>query len=121
MSDSLKLLVQKIENALDNLVTLEILTAVGQVQFKPKSGSPENAGRNFPDLDYEQNPKVILTKINLLQGDIKTVFNEEFVTGNFQSLRDFHANREKEGYEIVKKNLAALKELYQWVKDLLGE
>ncbi len=120
MSNNLNALVTKIKDSLNNLVTLEIITAVGQVRLKPKSGSSQDPERSFPDLDYDKNPKVILTKIDLLQGDIKTVFHEEFVTGNYQSLKDFHADREKEGYEIVHKNLAALKELLEMVQDWLG-
>lgn len=119
MSNNLNDLITKIKDSLNNLVTLEIITAVGQVRFRPKAGSSQDTESGFPDLDYEKNPKVILTKINLLQGDIKTVFHEEFVTGDYQSLKDFHAAREKEGYEIVHKNIEAIKELLQMVRGFL--
>ena len=102
-------LIEKIEDALEKAVTLEIITAVGQIK-----GGPEKEA----EIDWGQNPKVILTKINLLQGDIETVFDPAYVTGDYQALRDFHMAREKEGYDIVHKNLDALKELYtlatQW-------
>jgi hypothetical protein len=72
-------------------------------------------GPRSPDLDYDADPTVILTKIDLLQGDIKTVFNEAFVTGNYQGLREFHARREQEGYEIIQKNIAAIERLLNLV------
>lgn len=95
----------RIRRSIKNLTTLEIITAVGRIRYHKKDGE------FGPDLDYDQDPKAILTKIDLLQGDIKTVYNEEFVTGNYQALRDFHGQREKEGYEIIQKNIAALERL----------
>ena len=101
---------KKIWESIKNLVTLEIITAVGQVCHR-HDGENSEQETGLPDLDYDNDPKVILTKIDLLQGDIKTIYNEEFVTGNYQGLREFHAQREKEGYEIIQKNIIALKEL----------
>ncbi len=105
-------LMDKIKKALDNLVTLEIITAVGQVKLGDKVS---------PEIDYSKNPKVILTKINLIQGDIKTVYDPEFVTGEYQSLKDFHAKREDEGYEIIKTNIETLKSLFNFAKDMINE
>lgn len=119
MADNLNGLITKIKESLVNLTTLEIITAVGQVRMKPKAESAEEISAGFPDLDYDHNPRVILTKIDLLGGDIKTVFHEEFVTGNYQNLREFHAGREKEGYEIVQKNLEAIKSLLNLASDWL--
>ncbi len=105
----------KIKESLENLVTLEIITAVGQVRFEPPDKNEDAEKTKYPDLDFESDPKVILTKIDLLQGDIKTVYNEEFVTGNYQSLKEFHFEKEKQGHEIIKKNIAALEKLLNLV------
>lgn len=107
MSDEL---IERIKDALNNLVTLEITTAVGDVAL--------TEGKKAPSIDYSKNPKVIMTKINLLQGDITTVFHEEYVTGQYQSLRDFHAAREKEGYDMIKANIAALEKLLELAASL---
>lgn len=101
-------LMERIKNAANNLVTLEIITVVGDMVLKE--------GKTSPGIDYAKNPKIILTQINLLQGDITTVYHEEFVTGAYQSLREFHAAREKEGYAMVKANIEALKALLELVK-----
>ncbi|MCF6159179.1 MAG: hypothetical protein E3K32_11585 [wastewater metagenome] len=104
--------IEKIKNAVNNLVTLEIITAVGDVMLKD--------GKVSPVIDYSKNPNVMLTRVDLLQGDITTVFHEEFVTGKYQSLRDFHAGREKEGYEMIKANIAALERLWDFAQKSLG-
>ncbi|MDN3514004.1 MAG: hypothetical protein NG747_06360 [Candidatus Brocadia sp.] len=103
-------LTERIKDAMNKLVTLEIITAVGDVTLKDEKVSPV--------IDYSKNPKVILTRINLLQGDITTVFHEEYVTGKYQGLRDFHAAREKEGYEMVKANIAALERLWEFAQSM---
>lgn len=114
----------RIMESLENLVTLEIVTAVGHIQAGVPSkaaaseeGKPSQTDRSFPDIDYDKNPKIILTKLNLLQGDIKTVYHEDFVTGEYKSLREFHAAREKEAYNIVMQNMAALEKLLKIAKE----
>lgn len=103
MASNLK---EKILNAFENLVTLEIITAVGHVT-RPREGEPAGA----IDLDMDRDPKIILTKIDLLQGDIKTVYHESFVTGEYAELKNFHAAREKEGHALVRQNIEALERL----------
>jgi hypothetical protein len=104
-------LLTEIRNALGNLVTLEIVTAVGQIKREPNQTH---------DIDWDSNPQVCLTKIDLLQGDIKTVYHPSFVTGDYQALREFHAAREKEGYDIVQHNLDAVRALYGLAVQLLA-
>lgn len=116
MSNTLDELIVKIKNAMDNLVTLEIVTAVGDVKFQPKSDTEKD--KIIATIDYAAEPKAILTKIDLLQGDIRTVLHEDFVTGNYTELREFHAAREAEGHKIVEENIAALEKLFQLVKKL---
>ena len=108
-NSKLDALIKKIKNALENLITLEIITAVGQVDFNAENG---------PDLDFGKDPKVILSKINLLQGDIKTVYDPEFITGNYGELKDFHKTREEMGHQMIKDNLDALMRLFNLAKDL---
>ncbi len=113
VKNSLEDLKTDITNALKNLVTLEIITVVGQVEFKTDANKNK---KGLPDIDITKNPKAILTKIDLLQGDIKTIYDPEFVTGQYQSLKDFHKSREDQGYQIIKDNIDALKNLYNLVK-----
>lgn len=119
MSNKLNELIVKIKSAIENLVTLEIVTAVGDVKFQPKSDNEKD--KIIATIDYNSAPKAILTKIDLLQGDIQTVLHEDFVTGNYSGLRDFHAAREAEGHAIIKENLAALEQLFQLAKKLIQD
>jgi hypothetical protein len=119
MPDRLKELIARIKDAIGNLVTLEIVTAVGDVKFQPKSA--EEKDKIVATIDYSKEPKSILTRVDLLQGDIQTVFHEEFVTGNYKELKEFHAAREKEGHKIIKENLAALEKLFQLTKKLIED
>lgn len=96
-------LIKKIWDGIDSLVTLRIVTAVGQ---------PGMNDKGKPEVDLSKS-KVISTKISLLDGDITTIFDPEFVTGGYQCLREFHAAREKEGYQIVKNNFEAVKGLLE--------
>ena len=98
-------LISDIREALEKLKTLEIITAVGDVDL---SDAP--AGR-LPLLRDGTAAATIVTRIDLLQGDIQTVFSPEIVTGDYQSLRDFHAQREEQGHQIVLDNIKALKAL----------
>lgn len=118
MSEDLK---RRIRDSLNNLVTLEIITAVGHVRLKPDAESTGENDRDYPDIDYERDPKMILTKIDLLQGDIKTVYNEEFVTGNYKDLREFHAEREKEGHRIIMQNISVLEKLLKLISEFTEE
>ncbi len=89
----------KIKNSLHNLVTLEIVTAVGRPDGKSL------------DPNYDQD-RVMTSKIDLLQGDITNVIDEAFVSGELEPLRSFHESQVLKGEEIVRNNLEALQKLY---------
>ncbi len=105
-------IIKRISDSLENLLTLEIITAVGTVD-PTKSGEP-----NWPDLASVEQPQMIVSKFNLLDGDIRTIFGEAFVTGDYKSLVDYHTAREKQGFEIINNNIAALKALLQLARGL---
>lgn len=90
--------VTKLENALKELVTLKITTRVGV----------EGAG----------DQKVVRTTIDLAQGDISMQIDPWFLEQSQAALLELHANREKQGAEIVKSNLAALAGLAKLLPEL---
>ncbi len=103
----LKDLITKLEGALNELINLKIVTAVGAIT---------GTGKEL-DIDWTQNPKVMLTKIDMIQGDITTVIDPIFVTGEYKELRQFHAEREKQGLTTVRDNIKAIEELYNLAKN----
>lgn len=87
--------------SMEKLTTLEIVTAVGPTLLDA-NGKPT----------FGQDGLVMATRIGLLDGDVITKMDETFVTGIHTALRPFHEEQVGRGLQIVKDNIAALKELY---------
>lgn len=90
-------LVKRLLETFEKLTTLEIVTVVGTYDGKT----------NQPGA----NAKMMRTRLNLLEGDKITEVDPEFVTGNLASLRDFHAQAEKQGHDIIKGNIEAIEKM----------
>jgi hypothetical protein len=59
-----------------------------------------------------------MSQIDLLQGDITTSFSPEFLQPPYDEIRKYHADREKQGHEIIEKNLQALKDLVALIREI---
>ncbi|MDM8546512.1 hypothetical protein [Candidatus Venteria ishoeyi] len=94
-----------IKQAVSNLVNLDIRTVVGDFTY-------DRSGKIQPASDAKQ----IVTRINLLDGDITTAFSEEFLSTPLENVRGFHGVRERQGMEIMQGNIKALQQL----TDLIG-
>src|SRR5262245_59949791 len=79
-------LVAKLEKLVSDLETLRIVTQAGS----------------------DANAKKIVTEIHLATGDLNTTIDEEFINGNLQSLREFHATQVAKGETTVMNNLEAM-------------
>jgi len=99
-------LIASIEDSLEELVTLEIITAVGTVE-----PTARDADGKKTKLGIDPGAKLLRTRFSLLAGDITTEMDPAFVTGEYQSLRQFHADRESQAWGIVKSNVEALKSI----------
>ncbi len=86
---------EKIAKAIENLVTLKIVTSVSS-----------NAGTHKME-----------TLIKLAEGDIENNMDREFVTGELKELRTFHEAQVLKGQQIIKDNIDALKALLVLVRD----
>ncbi len=98
----------KISDAADELIKLDIVTAVGPLKYQTDA-----SGKGHYVPDGAAPTKVMHTRIDLVQGDVVTQMDEEFATGKFQALRDYHAAREKQGNEIIQANIKTLKSLFE--------
>lgn len=93
---------QDVINSLNNLKTLEIRTVIGKFKWNDKDRK----------IEYKEGEvKQILTQINLLGGDTITLISEDFLEAPYRQIRDYHAEREKLGQEIIQGNINAIKEL----------
>lgn len=102
-------LLDKILNKVKDLSTLEILTAVAPIQ--------KNASGGYDPAIAPDTP-TILTKIELVEGDIVTVFHEDSLGDNFQELRNLHKEREAQGMKIIEDRINAIKELIELIGKL---
>lgn len=93
---------EQVSSALDKMVTLDIVTAVGPLTYDSAKNTYSSA----------EPAKIMHTRLDLLLGDAKTQIDEEFVTGRYQVLREYHAAREKLGHELLRGNLEVLKQLF---------
>jgi hypothetical protein len=87
---------EKIAQAIDNVVKLQIETSV---------------------TDANKVERKMVTTIKLVEGDIKNSMDREFVVGELKELRAFHETQVLKAQQIIKDNLEALKALWALVKD----
>jgi hypothetical protein len=95
-------LIDEIIVGIHNLKTLEIRTIIGTWQEEWDEGRKEK--KITPATDA----KTIITQIDLLDGDITTAFSEDFLTPPLDKIREYHAEREKQGHSVIEANLKAL-------------
>jgi hypothetical protein len=109
----------KIENAVKDLTTLKVVTAVGDVTISQNSVT-ENGETHQTRAENYQNAKAILSTIDLIDGDIMTVMDEVFANeATYASIRDEHLERIKSAQDIVDKNVQTLLTLVKTVGDIL--
>ena len=113
MSGNLEELGEKIKAGLSRLVTLEIVTLIGEIEKVPDQEIQESRWR----AKAGSAEKGILTQINFLQGDITTIIPESFYSEEKKALREYHSEREKQGMDIVRRNIDALKELWSLIAE----
>jgi len=99
-----------ISNALENLVTLDIRTVVGN--FSHDENGLIQAGQGAHEM---------VTRINLFSGDVTTAFSEELLDESLAEVRAFHSQREQQGMDIIRSNINALYSLTRLVKTLDDE
>lgn len=118
---SFDVLYDKIENAVSDLTTLKVITAVGDVDVS-QTAVDQNGKKQVVRAETYQNAKAILSTIDLVDGDISTVMDEAFVTDEgYVGIRDDHLHRVQDAQDIVDKNLKTLLGMVKTVGDILKE
>ncbi|OHX66285.1 hypothetical protein [Flammeovirga pacifica] len=103
--------VNNIEDYINNLVTLDVKTVVGD--FRVEGEKNEVIKKENSEF------KVMSSEIHLLKGDITSKVSEELIQDKYAWVRDFHAQKEAHGHKIINDNIKAiysLFELYQKTK-----
>jgi len=92
---------QKVMDEIKDIQTLTVKTVIGELKHTAND-----------QYEFEQNSNVdgIISEINLLKGDTTTKMSKSFAT-NHPDLRAYHLQKEKEGQEIMRKNLEVIRDL----------
>jgi hypothetical protein len=106
--------IQTAVSELSKLTRLEIHTLVGNYSFV-KDAKGENTV-----IKNDSTAERMSSQINLLTGDITTAMTDKFIT-DYKELRDYHTSREKQGHEIIEKNIKTLKDIADALIYLIGK
>jgi 3-oxoacyl-ACP reductase-like protein len=114
-------LLKKILDAVEDLTTLRVVTAVGDVtitETTKKLDGEDEQSRTQQCL----NAKAIVTTIDLADGDIQTIMDGVFASDNaaYNKIRDEHMLRIKDAHDIVGNNVKVLKELVNTISAILA-
>ncbi|SCX87717.1 hypothetical protein [Nitrosospira sp. Nsp13] len=122
MSTSFQNLYQRIEAAVEDMTTLKIVTAVGNVTISEENKTVDGKVSKSRNESYE-NAKAIITRIDLIDGDIETTIDAAFTASDtsYSTIYRDHMAHIKEAHDIVEKNIGALKLLIDTVRGILSE
>ncbi|MBV8457581.1 MAG: hypothetical protein JO122_13310 [Acetobacteraceae bacterium] len=96
---------QKLEHALEDIVTLKVVTVIGQVNVTG-AGSKANVAILSGTI-----PEAASTEIDLLTGDITNTFSPGFAALANGEIRNFHQSQVEKSQNIVTGNLAEVQKL----------
>src|SRR5215472_17763646 len=96
---------QRLEQALSNLVTLKVVTLVGPVNVSG-SGTQVTVA-----IAPGAAPEAASTEVNLLDGDITNTFSTGFSALTNGEMRNFHQSQVEKSQTIVTGNLAEVQKL----------
>ncbi len=93
----------KIENGVDDIITLNIQTLIGNMEVGPDG-----------KVAFQDNQTIngMISNVNLIDGDIKTQITADFYN-NYPNLVKFHQAKEVQGQQIIKGNIVVLKKIFE--------
>jgi hypothetical protein len=102
-----------IENGIEGLITLQIRTVVGSFTLAPDPTADK--------LVPTGTAHYLETTTDLVGGDITTKIDDWFLVPERKPVLDMHLQREKQGSDIIKGNIEALKELWKLVSEMIHD
>lgn len=101
-------ILQKIENGIQDMTQLKIQTVMGRLEIDDNG-----------QIDFIPGQEIqgIISKIDLIDGDITTQITEKFYE-KYPELVQFHQSREAKGHEIIEGNILALGTIVNTMKEL---
>lgn len=101
-------ILQKVENGIKDITQLKIQTVMGKLEI--------DSNKNI-DFAPGQEIQGMVSKIDLIDGDITTQITEKFYE-KYPELVQFHQSREAKGNEIIEGNIMALGSIVTTIKDM---
>lgn len=122
MSNSFDELYTKIENAVKDLTSLKVVTAVGDVTISEKTETDATGKQQRSRTEQYLNAKAIISTIDLVDGDIETIMDGVFASDNaaYAIIRNEHMERIKTAHDIVDKNVETLQKLIKTIREILA-
>lgn len=101
-------ILQKVENGIQDMTQLKIQTIMGNLEID-----------NNKKIDFVPGQEIqgMISKIDLIDGDITTQITEKFYD-KYPELVQFHQSREAKGNEIIEGNILALGTLVGTLKEM---
>jgi hypothetical protein len=96
--------VNRIEEKISDLTTLNIRTIVGDFHYIDNETIEAKRDGEF---------RMIFTDMSLIDGDITTRISNDIMQDKYAWVRDFHARKEEKGHEIVQGNIRAIVQLFE--------
>lgn len=108
MTTKINQIIDGIIDKIKDLTVLNIETIMGNLEVGPDGKI---------NLKPSEEVEGIISKIDLIDGDIKTHLTESFYK-NYPELVQFHQSREAKGHEIIENNMEALKTIIETLRDM---
>ena len=110
----LEKIIAKLEKVAENIVNLQVITAVGDFEIVDQNGlrtvvQTKNGGSNA----------AMMTQINLVEGDISSRIDRYFEDPANKASRDYHESQVTNAQAIVKSNIEAVEALVKLMTDTL--
>lgn len=101
-------ILQKIEDGISDVTQLKIQTVMGKLEID-----------NTNKIDFVPGQEIngMISKIDLIDGDITTQITEKFYE-KYPELVQFHQSREAKGHEIIEGNMAALSAIVNTLREM---
>ncbi len=101
----------RLESAVNDMVELKVITAVGNISVEVTSTTKDGVTTSTR-TETHKDSRAIISDIDLIDGDIMTAIDNVFVTDEaYASIRTDHLARVNDAQAIVSRNINVLKEL----------
>jgi len=112
MAGEFDTIVQKVQKAAEDFVTLKVTTVVGKFEFDPVTGAVTPKGAD---------QKVLQSTVNIVDGDIQDFIDDSYADDAGHPMRQFHQDQVANAKQTVNDSIEAFKSLVSVLADLVAK